>query len=243
MPRELRQAVVSLPASLTGMYDEIIRQIRPERKITAIRLLQLLAYAKRPLRLDEVADAVVVDSDKSPSFQAHYRMFKPEDLPDYCPSLVILEEFDELDSTMASMSLLNQRKRLSDIDQDAQAGFYTMNQDATPERQWISNRAISMSGREAAIYPPSRYTQVRLAHFSVTEYLRSDKMRADIREELEEKRVHSIFVDLSLKYLMSLNTIRPNTPISVVRRDYPFSDYASSWWPQHAKACEQDQTT
>lgn len=29
----------------------------------------------------------------------------------------------------------------------------------------------------------------------------------------------------------------------MVRRDYPFTDYASSFWPQHAKACEQDQAT
>lgn len=96
-PRELRQTLQSLPASLTEMYDAIISQICPERKKTETRLLQILAYAERPLLLDEIADAIVVNLDESPGFRPDQRMFNAKNLPSYCPSLVILEKPNETD--------------------------------------------------------------------------------------------------------------------------------------------------
>lgn len=68
-------------------------------------------------------------------------------------------------------------------------------------------------------------------------------MKADVREDFEEPRVHSIFVEISLQYLSSLCIIESDPPISIIRRDYPFSDYASRFWTKHLKACKKGSDT
>ncbi|KAM3531642.1 hypothetical protein NHJ13051_000707 [Beauveria bassiana] len=58
---ELRRALASLPPTLDETYARILKRLYPEHKSRAIRLLQLLVYSERPLRLDEAVDAVAVE--------------------------------------------------------------------------------------------------------------------------------------------------------------------------------------
>lgn len=218
------------------MYENIIEDINPKRKSTAIRLLQLLAYAERPLRLDEVAAAISTDFSQTPSILSSNKFLRKNNLPSYCPSLVLLEEVDNPDYARW---------------QKSQACHYRINRNPwiAQEQSWPTDRGLKPRGWSFSNYmiqemfqetviPPSRHTVVRLAHFSVAEYLRSG---IGIHDEFKEQRVHSTILKLSLGYLEFLSTILPNSSISVVRRDYSFSDYASTLWPKHAKACENDQ--
>lgn len=219
------------------MYDTIISQICPELRTTAIRVLQFLAYAKRPLMLDELADALVVDPNESPSFRPRERMFNNKYLPDYCPGLIVLEK---IDSVPSDLDLLGKARTYLDFAQKGGDQFLANGyREPRYANHWVPSWPIQQSARPHTRTGPTANIRVRLAHFSVTEYLRSHEMRADLRKEFEEPIVHSVFVELSLKYLLSLSTIRSDSSISVVRENYPFSDYASKFWPQHAKACEQ----
>lgn len=152
-------------------------RIFPERRQTAIRLLQLLAYAKRPLQLDELSDAMVIDLRMDPSFHTGARMLiETEYLLDYCPSLVIREESNDIDFdwTLTPPSNCVETVREEEVMSRKKGG--------ARERYWFSCRELNQSVR---IFESTSRTQVRLAHFSVTEYLRSHNMRADLRETFE----------------------------------------------------------
>ncbi|KAH7124928.1 hypothetical protein B0J13DRAFT_646926 [Dactylonectria estremocensis] len=85
----IETALKSLPRDLNETYDRILQRIPPERKHKAIRLLQFLVHAERPLTLNEAVDVIAVRIDSRP------RYFDPEDrlpcqseITRFCPSLV-----------------------------------------------------------------------------------------------------------------------------------------------------------
>ena len=90
----LRQALKSLPKDLDSTYDRILGKIKEEHQDAALRILQWLAYAARPLRLVEIAEVIAVDASEKPSFDAEKRLQNPWDVMAICPDLlttVILE--------------------------------------------------------------------------------------------------------------------------------------------------------
>ena len=76
--------------------------------------------------------------------------------------------------------------------------------------------------------------QLRFAHYSVQEYLVSDRIPSEFRITFIE--AHRIAVKISLSYLISFD----NVPIPS-KREYPFLQYAAEFWPFHARALEDVQ--
>jgi hypothetical protein len=75
---------------LDETYSRILKAI-PSNKESATKLiLQLLAYCKRPLTIEEVADAAVVRLEETPAFQEHYRLPILEEVTRYCSGLVVV---------------------------------------------------------------------------------------------------------------------------------------------------------
>ncbi|KAM3546273.1 hypothetical protein ARSEF1564_000761 [Beauveria bassiana] len=87
---ELRRALASLPPTLDETYARILKRLYPEHKSRAIRLLQLLVYSERPLRLDEAVDAVAVEPASEARFDPANRMPVPQEIVQYCAGLVTL---------------------------------------------------------------------------------------------------------------------------------------------------------
>ncbi|KAI4781565.1 ankyrin repeat protein [Aureobasidium sp. EXF-3400] len=92
---------MTLPNDLNETYDRILHKIPDNRVPTAIKLLQFLVFSKRPLRLEEVIDAVATESDIKPPcnavvteleiespFDAENRVSPPDAITAYCPNLV-----------------------------------------------------------------------------------------------------------------------------------------------------------
>ena len=88
----LRQALNSLPKDLDSTYDRILGKIREEDQDAALRILQWLAYAARPLRLFEVAEVVAVDTSENPRFDVEKRLQNPWDVLAICPDLLVTLE-------------------------------------------------------------------------------------------------------------------------------------------------------
>ncbi|THX71919.1 ankyrin repeat protein [Aureobasidium pullulans] len=84
----VRRMLGSLPLDLDETYDRILQNIPRARVPNAIKLLQLLAFSKRPLRLEEVVDAIATEPDAETSFDADDRLHPPHDITEYCPSLM-----------------------------------------------------------------------------------------------------------------------------------------------------------
>lgn len=59
--QRFNSALEQFPQTLDETYSRILRRIRPEDKQQAYRALLWIAHSKRPLRLDEFAEAIVVD--------------------------------------------------------------------------------------------------------------------------------------------------------------------------------------
>ncbi|KAI9761972.1 MAG: hypothetical protein M1840_001501, partial [Geoglossum simile] len=125
--REIREALKSLPKTLDDTYARILSGISDKYHQKAITALQWLAFSERPLRIEELAEAVVINPRPDPPFDPEDRLDDPHYILQILSSLVVL-------STKHRRSLSN----------------------------WLK--------------PESKTTgEIKLAHFSVKEYLISDR--------------------------------------------------------------------
>ena len=76
-----------------------------------------------------------------------------------------------------------------------------------------------------------RTRQIRLAHFSVKEYLLSD--RCALRSDLQMQTCHAVIAEGCLRYLLHLFKDSPLT--QEVVDQYPLARYAARYWWQHAR--------
>jgi hypothetical protein len=88
--RTLQTALASLPKTLDETYSRIFRGIPEEHKPYSIRILQLLIFSERPLRIEEAVDAIAVDTEGNPYFNPDHRMPIPREILYYCSSLVVV---------------------------------------------------------------------------------------------------------------------------------------------------------
>ncbi|KAG9672490.1 ankyrin repeat protein, partial [Aureobasidium melanogenum] len=84
----VRRMLQTLPNDLNETYDRILQKIPMPRVPNAIKLLQLLVFSKRSLRLEEVIDAVATEPDTDPPFDAEDRITPPDAIMGYCSHLV-----------------------------------------------------------------------------------------------------------------------------------------------------------
>ncbi|OWT42470.1 NACHT and ankyrin domain protein [Pochonia chlamydosporia 170] len=87
--RTLQIALNSLPKTLDKTYRRILHGIPSEYKQNAVRILQFLTYSERPLRIEEVVDAIAVDTEGEQYFNPKHRMPDPREVACYCSSLVV----------------------------------------------------------------------------------------------------------------------------------------------------------
>lgn len=86
----VRQVLQTLPRDLNETYDRILQNIPQTCVHNAIKLLQLLAFSKRPLLLEEVVDAIATEPEIEPPFILEDRISPAVAVIGYCPSLVRL---------------------------------------------------------------------------------------------------------------------------------------------------------
>jgi hypothetical protein len=82
--------LASLSKTLDETYRRIISSIPNTQKPYAIRILQFLTYSKRPLRIEEAVDAIVVETKEDLYFDIKDRLPDPWEILCYCSSLVIV---------------------------------------------------------------------------------------------------------------------------------------------------------
>jgi hypothetical protein len=67
----LKKALASLPTTLDETYRRILDTISDEHKSYAVRILQFLTFSERPLSIEEIVDAIAVNTDGDPYFKKH----------------------------------------------------------------------------------------------------------------------------------------------------------------------------
>src|ERR1700742_2815692 len=63
LPPSVRRTLDELPESLDETYERVLKEIRKPNRDHALRLLQCLVVAIRPLRVEELAEILAVDFD------------------------------------------------------------------------------------------------------------------------------------------------------------------------------------
>ncbi|KAI4087719.1 MAG: hypothetical protein LQ344_006605 [Seirophora lacunosa] len=87
----IKKSLDQLPATLDETYERILRAIEPADTVEAYNILQWLAFAERPLTLEEVAEAAVTKEDGGP-IDPEDRLFDPYDVVRICKGLVSITE-------------------------------------------------------------------------------------------------------------------------------------------------------
>ena len=73
-------------------YARILLSITEKDRLKVARALKWIAYSKQPLRVDEVAEAMVIDMKADPSFHFEHRMFNVNLTFDLLGPLIIREK-------------------------------------------------------------------------------------------------------------------------------------------------------
>jgi len=96
-PGRIRHALDDLPGTLDGIYERTLRNIKDRNWEFARRLLQCVAVACRPLRVEELAEVLAFDFEAGPipKFHEDWRVEDPlEAVLSTCPTLLSLITVD-----------------------------------------------------------------------------------------------------------------------------------------------------
>ncbi|KAL2802448.1 hypothetical protein BJX63DRAFT_437864 [Aspergillus granulosus] len=180
---DLQHALAHLPRTLDEKYSRILESVsaHEKHKLKAIKILQLLAFSERPLHINEVVDAIVVDTRRRPHFDEKRRMPNPQEVARYCKSLVVVSRND-----MKSTS---------------------------SEKNYADNLVL------------------QLAHFSVKEYLNSDRVHPMFSEAFQEATARASIATICTAYLLHLDR---DLPMQEIRKKFHFAEYCASYWLKHA---------
>ncbi|KAH8657977.1 hypothetical protein BX600DRAFT_415770 [Xylariales sp. PMI_506] len=82
--------------------------------------------------------------------------------------------------------------------------------------------------------------ELQLAHFSVKEYLTSDRLINHMANDLEETTAKSSLTNICLAYLLEL---RQDLPPKKIRQLYPFAQYSAQYWWNYAQISQRENAT
>jgi hypothetical protein len=85
---DIRQELKQLPRSLDETYSRVLNNIPEKYRKKAHCLMQILAVSRRPLTLEEVAEAVAVDYENEEFDPVCHRLLDPSYVLKICSSLV-----------------------------------------------------------------------------------------------------------------------------------------------------------
>jgi ankyrin repeat domain-containing protein 50 len=175
----IRKSLKNLPKTLDDTYARILTNIDEDYQREAISALLWLAFSERPLQIDEVAEAAVVNPQSDPPFSPEERLSDPHDV------LQIL------------------------------AGLVT-------------------------IYPKDDTSQseTRLAHFSVKEYLLSDRiLKSPVSNFSATSITANDFITRScILYILHYDKSSSKTMSFKDLECFPLLQYACEFWFIHAKS-------
>ena len=206
----LRRALKCLPKSLDETYARILCNIPKEHSQDAIKVLQWLTYSARPLRIEELAEIVAIEIEGEPWFDCDAQFPEPREILKVCSGLVALEEGSDVD--ISSDDAATEDTDPNDADLDG-------------EYHGSTNKTASV---------------VRLAHFSIKEYLISERIQDQPAAEyaIQTASANSAITAHCVAYLLQFNkhdALTSNTTL-----EFPLAKYAAEYWFHHAHAAGED---
>ncbi|TWU70855.1 hypothetical protein ED733_000488 [Metarhizium rileyi] len=172
--------------TLDETYSKILHSIPPAHMQNATRILQLLTFSERPLRIKEAVDAIAVDTEGDRYFDPGDRMPDPMEISCFCSSLVVI----------------------------------------------VPTNVPSQHEDE-------KHLELQLAHFSVKEYLTSERLGKDISQKFQEIAAKASIATVCLAHLLHLDQ---DISINTIREAFPLAQYSTRYWMSHAAVAEGKDT-
>ena len=86
---EIETQLGKLPEGLDEIYERILKKIKKKHRADTRTFLQWLAFCKRPMTIEEIAETITADfSDERPVFNQDKRYTDPRDVLQRCSSFV-----------------------------------------------------------------------------------------------------------------------------------------------------------
>jgi ankyrin repeat protein len=181
-PKEIRKTLKSLPKSLDETYERILLAIDDSYRQEAFTALQWLAFSKRPLSVEELAEAAIIDPQADKHFDPEDRFSDPHDI------LKVLSGLITLPSNTSARS------------------------------------------------------RIKLAHYSVKEFLVSQRIQWGpvARYTVREIQANASIAETCLAYLLHFDT---SDSLMAIKNDdsFPLLQYAVEFWFEHAQVIENNQ--
>ena len=218
---KLRQALDSLPKTLNETYERILCSIDLSFKDEALRILQWLTYAGRPLSLEEVAEILAFDVDKNDiTFNRENRLPEPKEVLSICCGLVIGIDVRVKGTDQENYNYEDVYNE--DVHDDS------ADQDSEDEEDTHDNiTAKSTAAR-------SKRTTVRLAHFSVKEYLISHRILEGKAAAfgIDEQDSNGVIGSTSLSCLLLFDSAS-FSDAEEFSNEFPLAQYSAEHWSEH----------
>ena len=200
----IRQALRNLPKTLDDTYSRIFSGIDEAYREDAKSALIWLAFAERPLQLEELAEATVIHPSSNPPFDPEERFPEPQNVLEILSSLVTVRSLKE-DPLHDSL------------------GSYNWNDDDPCNNQNDSS-------------DPGASATITLAHYSVKEYLISDRIRngADRFFAIMAPISHRFIAESCLHYILHYtNSYTMQGASTTGSNSLPLLGYARGYWSAH----------
>ncbi|KAH8657802.1 hypothetical protein BX600DRAFT_468158 [Xylariales sp. PMI_506] len=232
---QVRNALSDMPRTLDETYARILTSVPTEHRQHTQRILQLLAFSKRPMRIEEAVDAIAVveAADGQLHFEPRNRMPVPEEILRYCSSLVIVvttgAEADENDDNDSNGGLEGKRSNPED---QLSTGGEGSNRGSNIIGIKGSNQSDA-SNNAVKVITKKRSSRLQLAHFSVKEYLTSNRVVQEFAPYLSTVAANTAIARVCLAYLMSIDYSQKK-----ILQSFPLAAYSAIYWPHHASLAD-----
>ena len=219
---QIKHTLDNIPQTFDETYRRILARIPEMHLNLASRLLQLLVYSRRSLILEEVIDALAVQTHPKPHFSIESRMPNPFDLTLLCPGLITIIE--EPGNKILSQEQLDQEESVPVVKQVRLAHLSV--------QEYLMSTSVETRFSRSLHEVPAK-TSLALTCFAYLTSLPSEEFRDGLERhcKISERPIQDYLVqpsdeDTQIKI--------SEWDISAFVNEYPFSGYAIHGWPLYA---------
>ena len=232
--RSIEAALQTLPVGLDATYSKMVSRIDQRDRKEAVAMLRWLSFALQPLTLGELQETRLIDSSDNGTVTWE----DPGSIEDIAK---ILGDLIHVDMPFNASSRRSQR--VGDLERDwfAYQSYHTYVRQHSKKTGVRTVSHYDVANDDKELYNDwleqegKSFARVRLAHFSVKEYLTSTHVPLDISHglHLEEHLAHRPMAEDCLVYLHSFSERSPDGWSVLEKLKFPLLNYAVNNWPAH----------
>ena len=243
-PRDRQKHLSELPITVHEAYHKLINRMSEADTILAFKILAWVFYAKRPLHMEELREAICVEEgDKDLQVES---LTPSEEILECCQGLIVCkhEEEDSDESDCGSYSDSSSGNDYS----DSESGYSDVTEESSTEDDddWTDDESSELSeAASSEVYSDLsgelsggivRFTHQTVKEFLEKEFLGKDPLRR-LANQVEITRT-------CLRYLtfdeFARGPGREKDALRARMTKYKFGRYAAVYWGDHAREAGQE---